>query len=193
MLNNFLSSPIFWIGVNLASFIVASSMIAIPNFKNKFLKIPRLLQQASVFLISGPPCILSLLPQPRFTLFSSIVLAIGITLVVGALIVETLAFRQTGIIPSIKPKGKLVTTGVYGMVRHPIYLGVVLLALGSALVFRATYALMYTPVLTILFYLFTIFEEKELEKEYGDEYRHYKKEVPMYNFIRGLWNLRRRR
>ena len=40
----------------------------------------------------------------------------------------------------------------------------------------------------------TLIEEKELNlKKWGNEYRQYMKEVPRFNFIKGLWNLRKRK
>jgi protein-S-isoprenylcysteine O-methyltransferase Ste14 len=41
-------------------------------------------------------------------------------------------------------------------------------------------------------YMVYIEEKMNLEK-WGDEYRQYMKEVPRWNFIKGLWNLRKRR
>lgn len=162
---------LFWIIIiNLMSFIGALAIESRSDLQKKFFKMPRVLQQASVFLISGPPCILPFLSQPRFTLFTPIALATGIVFVIGAVIIEALAFRQIGIIPSLKPKGKLLTTGGYGIVRHPIYSGVILLGLGLALIFKAIYALAYVPVVAILFGLMTIIEEKGLIEEYGKEY-----------------------
>ena len=39
----------------------------------------------------------------------------------------------------------------------------------------------------------TLIEERELNlKKWGNEYRQYMKEVPRFNFIKGLWNLRKR-
>jgi protein-S-isoprenylcysteine O-methyltransferase Ste14 len=45
-----------------------------------------------------------------------------------------------------------------------------------------------------LHYHASIKEEKMLDMpKWGDEYRQYMKEVPRWNFIKGLWNLRKRR
>mgnify|MGYP003681899484 CR=1 FL=1 len=96
----------------------------------------------------------------------------------GATIIEILAFRQIGIIPSLIPKekkGNLLTTGIYGVVRHPIYSGVIFLALGLALTFRGIYSLIYVPVIAVLYTIMTALEEKELVEDYGEEYIEYKR------------------
>ena len=75
-------------------------------------------------------------------------------------------------------RNKLVTTGVYGLVRNPIY---------SAFMFACTGVLFISGNVFFypLFFFFWAFmtvlmintEEKWLEKTYGDEYREYKKKV----------------
>lgn len=75
-------------------------------------------------------------------------------------------------------QNKLVTTGVYGLVRNPIY---------SAFMFFCTGALFISGNVFFypLFFFFWAFmtvlmintEEKWLEKTYGDEYSEYKKKV----------------
>ena len=68
-------------------------------------------------------------------------------------------------------------TGIYGIVRHPICLGNILMPLGLALAFRAVYALLYAPVMIIFFTLTTFIEENSLAEEYGEEYLVYKRKV----------------
>ncbi len=71
----------------------------------------------------------------------------------------------------------LVTDGVYGLVRHPIYLGDILWPIGLSILFGAVCSLTLTPI-WILFYLYTIDREKEaLIKIDGDRYLEYKRRV----------------
>ena len=76
--------------------------------------------------------------------------------------------------------GKLLTEGIYGRIRHPRYVEVVLWVLGYALIanFPALYgaALLTPPILLLIVFL----EERELEERFGEEWRAYKARVPRF-------------
>ena len=74
---------------------------------------------------------------------------------------------------------KIVTTGVYSIVRHPQYLGALLAHVGISILLSAAYSLLFTPLMVLLIYLISRKEEEELTKEFGKEYENYKKKVPM--------------
>ena len=75
---------------------------------------------------------------------------------------------------------KIVTTGVYSIIRHPQYFGGLLSHLGITFLLSAWYSLLFTPVIVVLVYLISKKEEKELINEFGINYRNYEKEVPMF-------------
>ncbi len=77
-----------------------------------------------------------------------------------------------------RPK-KIVTTGVYSIVRHPQYLGGLLAHVGISFALSALCSLLSTPLIVAVIYIISRKEEKELTKEYGKEYEAYKKKVPM--------------
>lgn len=70
---------------------------------------------------------------------------------------------------------RLIKHGVYKYVRHPAYLGTFLLSIGISLIFSSFYG--FLLMLGVLFsYLYRINnEERMLLKEFGDEYRDYKR------------------
>ncbi len=74
----------------------------------------------------------------------------------------------------------LITSGLLAKVRHPLYSATMLLAWGLW-VFAPHYGHLVS-VLCIQGYLFmgTWFEEQKLEATFGESYRQYKKEVPMF-------------
>jgi protein-S-isoprenylcysteine O-methyltransferase Ste14 len=78
-----------------------------------------------------------------------------------------------------RAKGKLVTTGIYAHVRHPQYLGFLLLTLGMNILWVAISTLLLWPILAILYYRLAKKEDKELEERFGEEYRKYELAVPM--------------
>ena len=74
---------------------------------------------------------------------------------------------------------KVVTTGVYSIVRHPQYLGGLLAHIGFSFLLSGLYCLLSTPLIVSLVYCISRKEEIELTKEFGQEYLNYKKKTPM--------------
>lgn len=76
--------------------------------------------------------------------------------------------------------GKLLTEGIYGLVRHPRYLeiGFVLAAIALFVNYLAVYLLLlaYVPVI----YLVVLLEERELKARFGDAYETYCRRVPRF-------------
>ena len=77
----------------------------------------------------------------------------------------------------LKRNQELITTGVYGYVRHPIYTGVLLMALGSGL--SAGTILAFLPFLALLFFFWfkSKGEEELLTEHFPREYPAYKRRV----------------
>ena len=72
-----------------------------------------------------------------------------------------------------------VVVGPYRLVRHPMYLSVVLAVFGAGLFRDAPLFLIWGVVITIWFLAVHIpFEERDLEALFGDEFRRYRKQVP---------------
>jgi protein-S-isoprenylcysteine O-methyltransferase Ste14 len=86
--------------------------------------------------------------------------------------VYVLGPRFSGLV-AIQPGHALVTSDVYGVIRHPSYLGLLTNSLGWGLAFRSGVGVLLTA-LTILPLLARIrAEERLLRTEFGDEYRAY--------------------
>jgi protein-S-isoprenylcysteine O-methyltransferase Ste14 len=78
----------------------------------------------------------------------------------------------------------LVTTGVYGIVRHPLYVaGIIIFTFSPHITVNG----LTITVLADLYFLFGMFiEERRFVKIFGDQYREYMKKVPrMVPRIRG--------
>jgi protein-S-isoprenylcysteine O-methyltransferase Ste14 len=87
--------------------------------------------------------------------------------------VFVLGHRFSGLV-AIQPRHTLVTTGIYGVIRHPSYLGMLVSSLGWALAFRSVVgmllaALMILPVLARI-----NAEEALLHAHFGGEYDAYR-------------------
>ena len=79
------------------------------------------------------------------------------------------------------PPRVLVTRGLYRLVRNPIYVGVVLIVLGEALIFDTLTLVVYAATLLVLFHLRIVFyEEPRLKKKFGASYDVYCRTVPSW-------------
>lgn len=79
------------------------------------------------------------------------------------------------------PPKVFVANGLYRAVRNPMYLGVVLILAGEALVFRSWTLLAYAVVAWTGFHLFVIYyEEPTLKKKFGTSYESYLRTVPRW-------------
>ena len=90
----------------------------------------------------------------------------------------------------------LLKEGPYRVMRHPAGVGMMLPILLpiilSAYVPFSPLSVAAILVMIIYIYYGVYLEEKMDIEKWGDEYRQYMKEVPRFNFIKGLWNLRKR-
>ena len=101
----------------------------------------------------------------------------------GALLLIGLALAAAGIrnftragtpVPTREPTRALVTTGIHGWTRNPIYLGMFLLYGGLGVAARSPWSLILTlPLAVTIRYGVVAREEAYLERRFGDVYRDY--------------------
>jgi protein-S-isoprenylcysteine O-methyltransferase Ste14 len=86
--------------------------------------------------------------------------------------------RSATPVPTNEPTRALVTTGIHGRSRNPIYLGLFLLYGGIGMAARSPWALMLTlPLAITIRYGVVAREEAYLERRFGGAYRDYKARV----------------
>jgi protein-S-isoprenylcysteine O-methyltransferase Ste14 len=78
---------------------------------------------------------------------------------------------------TLKPGHRLIRTGPYALVRHPIYTGILLAMLGTALAVDEYQGLLALAIATETFVRKLRIEERWLTEEFGAEYLRYKDEV----------------
>ena len=83
--------------------------------------------------------------------------------------VFVLGRRFSGLV-AIQPGHTLVTSGLYGVIRHPSYLGLLLNALGWALAFRSGVGVLLTAMLILPLLARIHAEERLLRTQFGGEY-----------------------
>jgi protein-S-isoprenylcysteine O-methyltransferase Ste14 len=78
----------------------------------------------------------------------------------------------------VKVGHELVTDGPYGVTRHPMYTGLLLMVLGAALTWDSALTLLLALLLAVPFFLHTVYEEALFEQHFGEAYREYQRRVP---------------
>src|SRR5215472_17844077 len=73
---------------------------------------------------------------------------------------------------------QLAATGVYARIRHPQYVGFVLVMFGFLLQWPTILTLAMFPILVIMYVRLARIEERESLREFGDSYRAYMARVP---------------
>src|SRR5436190_9909467 len=99
-----------------------------------------------------------------------VVLALGVSLRLGPMM--ELGRRFVSVV-ALQDDHTLHTNGFYRWMRHPSYLGIILMDLGFAGVFRSTVALLLMPVVFWMFKRRMDVEERFMVGEFGGEYRDY--------------------
>jgi protein-S-isoprenylcysteine O-methyltransferase Ste14 len=91
------------------------------------------------------------------------------------------AVRGLGTPAPIAPTKFLVVSALHRYVRNPMYLGVLLVILGQAALFRAPQLAEYGAACILLAHLFVLFyEEPTLHRQFGESYDEYRRTVPRW-------------
>ncbi len=99
-------------------------------------------------------------------LISSALLILGFSLV-------ALGWRKV-----YRGQGELVTTGLYARLRHPQYLGLILIVVAFLIMWPTILTILLAPFLTARYFLLAKEEDRELECQFGDTFARYKDAVP---------------
>ena len=75
---------------------------------------------------------------------------------------------------------QLIDHGVFSLVRHPIYLGSILLFLSFVFLSLSIVAMIIWIIIVIFYIFISRYEEKILIKKIGKDYEQYMKVVPMF-------------
>lgn len=76
-----------------------------------------------------------------------------------------------------KTHPKLIDSGVYSKVRHPMYLGILMLCLGFLFIMFSLLSLGIWAIFFVFYDRMATFEEKDLIRKLGDQYVDYQKRV----------------
>ena len=98
-------------------------------------------------------------------------------------------FRKKAGVPkgaSFVKTTKIVTTGIYSIVRHPQYLAGILLSIAFMLISQHWIVVVLGIPVIVIFYIGGIDEDRAVVKKFGKEYEDYMKKVPRFNILLGI-------
>ena len=111
------------------------------------------------------------LGAPTSTLVYGLIL-IGLSALVGFLALQKNRLGNFNIRPDIKEDCTLVTTGIYSLIRHPMYVAVLISMLGVMVLYPMVYEYVLFGILLITL-LIKLFYEESMWKCESKEYRDY--------------------
>ena len=170
---SFYTNPFFWALMSMFGMVGATSLFSIHKLRRRvvFVTIALILVTVGRIVLVLPFC-----EQPRFEIGGWHWIIGGAIIAVGSVLVAGPVFLVRWWAPP-KAGMKLRTTGIYGVVRHPIYLFEVLWPVGLAIMFRSVYGRALAPVWWLTFLVHALSEEADLERALGSEYLEYKRKV----------------
>ena len=141
---------------------------------------------AAFLLLPGVFAFVVPLLLARFTLHPHGFARAGLLELALGLVILLACVRQfytdgRGTLAPWSPPTTLVRSGLYRWSRNPMYIGVLLIAIGWALGFQSATLWIYVGMLAIAFHLRVVLaEEPYLARKHGDEWLAYRKRVPRW-------------
>lgn len=122
------------------------------------------------------------IPLPFAPFFWPILVGLGLSLCVGG--VQSFRYAKTTIDPRHPEKvTTVVDTGLYGVTRNPMYVGMMLILLGWAVHLQNIPAFLVVGLFVATMTQFQIRpEERLLEERFGEAYLDYRRRVPRWLF-----------
>ncbi|MGE5306166.1 MAG: methyltransferase family protein [Alphaproteobacteria bacterium] len=104
-----------------------------------------------------------------------LVMLVSTALLIVGFILLVLGWKQV-----YRGRGRLVATGLYGKLRHPQYAGLILTVVAFLIQWPTILTVGLAPFLIGRYMLLAREEDRELEKEFGEQFRHYRETVPAF-------------
>ena len=102
---------------------------------------------------------------------------LSIVAIFGGFILLSAAWK---VLYNAQSRRTLAMTGVYEYVRHPQYVGFIVIMLGFLLQWPTLPTLLMFPVLVVMYIRLARAEEREALREFGEQYRAYMRRVPAF-------------
>lgn len=121
----------------------------------------------------------TLTPNNPLRYFGLIPLALGVVIYLWCAWDFATFGRGTPVV--FDPPKKLVARGLYRFVRNPMYIGILSILFGEAVLFFSSSLAGYAIVVGAIFHTFVVlYEEPALQKQFGESYRSYFAQTPRW-------------
>jgi len=109
------------------------------------------------------------------------ILMVGAGIVIMIICILKYFMQVSGIKGLLQDKmsNELMITGIHKVVRHPLYAGTFIFIWGLFILFPSVSLLISDAIITIYTLVGLRFEERKLEREFGEAYKVYRQKVPM--------------
>jgi len=112
---------------------------------------------------------------PPYTYFGFLFIIFGIILNMWT---DSLFSKKKTTVKPFEDPSEFITSGPFKISRHPMYLGMTSILLGTAILHGTLITFIFPIIFVVLMeILFIPYEEKNLEKVFGNKYIKYKKQV----------------
>ncbi len=127
-----------------------------------------------IYVVVQFACIIYLVINAQLTNFDlPVYILMALSAVIGGMAIINMRLDNLNIVPTLKQRHQLITTGIYAYIRHPMYSSVLLFCLALTLSNIHLYALLVMLVLLIDLIMKSNFEEKLLAERF-EQYKNYK-------------------
>ncbi len=168
----FVSEPFFWAFVSMFA-LIGSSATLVGKRLGYYTQLNVLM--VALFGLGRAMLVLPFCEQPCFDLGGWEYLIGGALFVAGLVFMSALLTIDPW--PAPDEPVSLVTTGLYSVVRNPVYLGEILWSLGWAVMWHSIIGIALVPLWWAGMLLHTMLEEEDLERRVGKPYLEYKERV----------------
>jgi protein-S-isoprenylcysteine O-methyltransferase Ste14 len=107
--------------------------------------------------------------------YANLICNLGSLVAVGGMVLVWSGWKRIH-----RSKGELAISGIYSYIRHPQYLGFILITGGMLIQWPTFITLLMWPVLILAYGRLAGREERELEERFGSEYAEYRSGVPPF-------------
>jgi len=107
----------------------------------------------------------------------SVKMLIGSAFIVTGILLVIKGWRQVYV---AKREGRVAVTGVYSVMRHPQYTGILLAVFGQLVHWPTILTLLLAPIIAWAYVRLAHKEEARMVEVFGDPYLAYQRQVPMF-------------
>jgi protein-S-isoprenylcysteine O-methyltransferase Ste14 len=104
-----------------------------------------------------------------------VVMAVSVALIVAGMVLIAVGWATV-----YRGRDRLVTGAIYGLLRHPQYLGLILIVVGFVVMWPTLPTFVMAPVLVVMYVRLARREDRELAARVGEEFRAYAARTPAF-------------